>query len=161
MKVYIFYLRGESHIDELYAYTDSKKYRDMFLIQRNPKMFTMKKVSMSRDEFDHFSHAFNRESLQIIPLSTEDSDIYMVMTILEETSIEEFINSADNEINDLYKDLVLQSNFPKKYISEIEKLCTTYYYKETKDGTKDIFSRANMFRVFVRLYGNTLNYTIS
>ena len=161
MKIYAFYLKGDESVLDLYAYTKSKEIKKEFLRQRNKKKFIVKKIKLTKKEFDDFQNAYHNFELIDIPLSTgELTDTFSVSVLctdLEESMMLQRSYDIDREMNDLYNRLVLQSNFKQKYLDSIGYLCTTYYLKETSENTKDAISKSNLLRIFVSLFSKTLS----
>lgn len=153
IKVYLFYLRNDK---ELYAYTIDKEYKERFLLQRNKDCFHVKKIKMDKIEFSTFSYKYNNRKLMDIPLSTSITEYTMILaTAYEDDLLTEIGNQIDHKMEELYKELILQSNIKKKYSESLEYLLKTTLFIKQKDGTKDYISTINLLFLFSQLFKNT------
>lgn len=151
-KVYKFYLKDKK---EPYAFTINKKYKDMFLTQRNKSLFYVRKEEMNEYEYMAFSSKNKEFMLMETPLSTGiDSYEMIVATYQEESKLSFYSDRIDEQMNCIYRRLVQQTNLKDKYIESIEYL-TNISYMKTNGDKKDVISTFNTFALFVRLFSNT------
>jgi uncharacterized protein YqgQ len=148
-KVYEFILKSKK---EPYAYTIEKKLRDDFISQRNPNLFLMKTVKMNKYEYMAFISQNQKQMLIEIPLSTSLKDyVYIVATYKEEDELSYEMEKMENELADIYRHLVLQSNIKTKYKDSVNYLTCTFILNEDLDS----LSRVNSFAVFYKLFKDT------
>lgn len=153
MKVYLLYLKSTN---KLYAQTSDKEIKDRFLAERNKNCFNVKKVKLSKEEYKEFKLKNSLYELTEFPISTSlDSYVNILGTTKENVGIDIKMDELAGIVDNIYKRLVLQSDIKSKYIESIEYLCTLSYLKKNKDGTKDLISKANTFKIFYELYKNT------
>ncbi len=131
MKIYKIYKNNE-----LYAWTAEKDFKDLFLLQRNQKIFTVKKVnydeSTAKDSIEEklFMNKYSSKKLVKDVLSEDVNNFYDVVATIEETTtldstfaeIYDSLTTAKKLIlsnKDIIKDKYVQSML--SIIEEIEK----------------------------------------
>lgn len=155
MKVYLFYLK---RTNELYCYTANKKYKDLFIYQRNKNNFHIKKVKMDDIEFSAFMSKHPSKMLIETPLSTSLTEYEMVVvSYKEEEELDNISTKMDNEMDKLYNDLVVKSDLKNKYKKSLDYLITTSYYSQEKNHKKELVSKANMLRLFTDVFKETFD----
>ena len=84
----------------MYAFTSNKSFLNLFLSQRNEKLFKLKTVKMDKDEFKEFDKAHNENRLAEDNLEDSDgNDIKIIATIKEGCGLTEscdYILSSSN-----------------------------------------------------------------
>lgn len=159
IKVYAFYMKDDSELLELYAYTTEKSLKYDFLRQRNKNKFVVKKIKMKKEEYDIFQRRYHNLSLSYISLNTsvDTENVSILCTSMEEQMVLEKSYEMDRMMDELYLRLVSQSDFKPKYMESIMYLCTTSYLKEKPNHTKDAISKANLLRIFTNIFSKTLS----
>lgn len=159
MKIYAFYMKEDNEILDLYAYTHDKEIKNEFLRQRDKNKFVVKKIKMTKSEFDDFQSEYHNFQLCHVPVNTDmdTENVSILCTSLEEQVMLERSDEIDKLMDQLYLRLVLQSDFKPKYLESLTYLCTTSYLRENPQHTKDAISKINLLRVFTSIFSNTLS----
>ena len=160
-KVYIFFLKHDDgssiyNINELYAFTINKEYKNKFLYQRNKKCFFVKKVKMDETQYGAFSANYHDKMLWDYPINTSLNEYESIIsTSCEDDILTSRSYEIDRKMDELFKELVLQSNLKKKYTESIQYLCTTYILVKDKDNKKESISTFNLLFLFMEIFQNT------
>lgn len=153
VKVYLFYLHSDT---ELYAYTERKDLKKQFLNQRNRNCFKVSKIKLEENEFESFKSEFRYKNIREIPLNdTLTSDLYILGTTEEESKLLIKASELDDKMYNLFMDLSDDNNFKDKYVEAIEYLCNIFYFKYPEDKKPEIYSKINLFHLFMSLFRNT------
>lgn len=177
MKVFFFYLLREGLEPTFYAYTSSKEIRDYFLEERNPQMFYVKEVNMNKKELSDFERSKKEYELARRGFVTKTSssldspitNVYVISTGYEELNAYE---KADKFIYEIGKHEIPMVEVLNKEV--LKALDDIYYFQIQKwlnmdesflSGVEpfDFTSfnlRADIFAIFLRLYGYTFKKKI-
>lgn len=153
-KVYLFYLKDEPGI---YAFTIDKEIKKKFLAIRNKKCFTVRKAFLIDDEYNQFYRKNSTKILADYPLGKiTEWDYHIVpMTAKENAILNEEIDKMEREMSSAIKEISPQiKKYKQKYKDACNYLAETSYLVER---TLELVSRINTFRVFVKVFGNTLS----
>ena len=154
--VWIFYLKSKPK--QIYAYTAAKEYKKLFLQLRNPNMFYVEKIIMDEFEFSMFLNANRYNKIDRYPmvatLSDEGSYIEVASTIYEQDLCTQKYNQLEHEMEDIYRELIVNSSIKEKYKKEILFLLDRNF-KLKYPGGEQLTSRCNEFMIFMKLFGNT------
>ena len=156
-KVWIFYLKSKP--DAIYAYTTVKEYKDEFLKIRDPKCFHIEKIIMDELEFSMFTNQYRESMLNKIPLGCgikPGEYVNVILTMEEEDACNTLGSQLENQMQDIYRSLVLHSGIKSKYTKAVEYLVDTGYNLEVSPGNYQFTSRFNMLFAFTTLFKHTL-----
>lgn len=171
---WLFYLKPEKLREEfkyymtgkLYAYTDSKELRDIFLLQRNMKHFDMQKQKFSKKEIHAITEEFQSGYLvqKELVTHTEDNIIHKVSMVLTQKEYSVVMNMGISYMYSSHKLLQIDINtriFAWKYREALDDLLVSYINMINKgeimiidDKTK---LRVDELNVFMRMFGVLLD----
>lgn len=157
MKVWCYKLVAER---ELYAFTCTKSFKDLFEDFRDMKAFRKKSFNLDGFELEAFMSQNRMKKLIEIPLFNQDTQSYIIGTQQEEIELEESIEFLYNDTMELIT-LAQTSNLKKKYKKAICRLCDISEY--TADGCTDLTPTIiiDEFKLFYTLNKRTFDASIS
>ena len=149
MKVYAFRLKASK---ELYAFTATKDFADMFREQRNMSLFKEYILDLDKHEFMICASKLSNHKLCKDYLDDGDNIIEVVATINETTQLSESCEYIQDTVNFIMKDF---NRFPfkKKYLKPIIKI--TQSITKRIDDTPTL--NVNTFSLFYYLFRNTFS----
>lgn len=173
MKVFLFYLLREGFEPSFYAYTTKNEMKKHFLEERNPKMFYVKEVELSKKDFTNFERDKKEYELGDKGFVTKSSNnicsntTHIMVTATGYEEIDSY-SCADKLIYELGKHEI---PFVEILNEEVLKALDDIYYFQIQkwinvdqsflSGVEPFdFSsmnfQADVFAVFLYLYGYTM-----
>lgn len=150
MKVYIFKLKNESNI---YAYSINKEYVDIFISQRNMKLFKYQIIDLDKYDFMIFSNKMNNQKLLKDFLYDGENDIEIVATTEESSKLSDSCQYIQ-DICDFVKHHIHEYNLKNKYLKSILKITDKIILEEEN---KPVMLNINTFKLFYYLFRNTFS----
>lgn len=142
MKVYLIYKDNS-----LYAYTNNKKYKDLFLNNRNKRLFKVEKCTMDDDEYETFSSINRRKELQNNVYGSSFAYCNTISTLQEDIDVQMASDVYDEELKSICKSLLEDDS---RISEDIE-----YLYNTSMRDNDHIVSRLNTLSVFVSTHYDT------
>ena len=153
IKVWVFYLKGESSI---YAFTALKEFKNRFLRERNEKCFNVEKIEMDEFEFSLFMNRHSSYKLSEMPLNTSLTEyVNILMTPKEYEELNHRASSMDSEMERIHKRFSEEVSLKEKYSESVNYLCSTVINNKKKNGEIDRISTINLLFLFMQLFKNT------
>lgn len=162
LKTYDYWFFFNKDNDELYAYTDDKKFYKDFKSQRNMKLFYYKKKELTRNEVRDLTNNENEKFLTEYNLKYDNEmskgSMRMVITKTEKLTVMNV--SADLLSCDIYKYAWITPYIFKddiiKSLQKIGYISCNNLINSSGENYFDIFSEADELGIFLRYFGNTL-----
>ena len=151
-KVTIFSLKTEKGV---YAYSTVKEYIKMFKMQRNMQLFNVKTIEMSKYEFMSFSNNNKSEMLCKDYLYDGKTDIEVVATVYETSSLSEACTYIYNTACSI-EDSIPYYGLKDKYLNAILAL-TEVITQRTKSNNGALTLNVNTFKLFYHLFRKTFS----
>lgn len=149
MKVYVFSLKNEK---DIYAFTATKEYADIFRSQRNMKLFNERILSLDKYEFMIFSNKMSNYQLCKDYLEDDENDIEIIASVKETSELSEACENI-RQISYLIENDFKIFPFKKKFLKPIIKITQNITKRKDNHPTLNV----NTFSLFYYLFRNTFS----
>lgn len=156
LKVYLIYTCKKV----LYAWTTSKKEKNLFIQQRKNSKFIVKKVVMNSMDYRVFMVRNKNKQIVDIPIESGGETYSLIATYEEDQMLEKEVDQLENRFEKVKKHIKQIEAFcdiPEKYLDAMKIMCDYNELVESyfNPGKKDNIFNINSLTLFMDTFKNS------